>query len=209
MSELLSAISPSIAGSSPCRPEAASDIQAVNLFARLMYHFLTALLFRKRLNTLDESSVSVGVFWTDRTYGGRLKRTRLASYADIAIFDFMVRTPVFGVVRKKGWLPIIAARRTRLLNAAKPGGRLTIHTRLIGWDEHHSIFRHSYFDGETQVAEGISVGRMIKRGFRGGLSRELLDAVGLNEMPIDNVPADLAPMVSELMQDLLRQRTPA
>ena len=167
----------------------------MDLVGRLLLTFLIALGSKKRYHVLDPIELELRAHLGDRGPDGHLKSARLQSFCDIAMIDFFVRTGVFKVIRKNGWMPVVRAKKV-VFNSVFPARTpLRIKTSLIGWDDRHSFFEHQVSDQDQNEAVCITVGRMIDPKKKGPLNHLLLDEMGLNADKLDNIPAGLQQLV--------------
>lgn len=160
----------------------------MNLLVRLIATFLSGL-FKRRIDPLDTSVLSMRVWPNDIDLNLHLTNGRYLSMMDLGRFDLVLRTGLLGVMLKRRWRPIVAAVTIKYRRALAPFASFRLHSRVIAWDDKWIFFEQRFERGGSDVAVALVKG--IVRGPKGNVpTSEVVDVLGITrESP--PVPDDI------------------
>lgn len=105
------------------------------------------------------------------------------SIMDVARFDMLVRNGVFGLMRDKGWYPVVASETITFRKSLQLWQRFTIESRLLGYDERAVYVEHRLVRPDAAGVPEIYARAFIRARFlrkEGGTVpvSELMEAFG-------------------------------
>ncbi len=163
----------------------------MNLYLRL----LLALWSGARANRLQHDGLfkkSFRVWPHDLDAFGHMNNGRYLQIMDVARAEWMVRTGVFGSMRKNGRTALLGGGMTRFRRNLKLWQRYEVHTRLLCWDHRWFYFEHKFSDID---------GRFIAVGFSQAALRDREGWVDTNLIANTVAPgADSPPQPAYLVQ---------
>lgn len=107
----------------------------MSLLLRGVRVLLEALLFRPRLEPLDESVVTFRVWPNDLDVNLHMNNGRYLTLMDLGRLDLVVRIGVLGTLRRRRWSPVVGSLKIRYRRSLLPFQRYAIRTRLLCWDD--------------------------------------------------------------------------
>lgn len=121
---------------------------------------------------------------TDIDVAGHINNGVYFSLFDLGRFDLMIRAGAWGVMRRRGWTPVVQAETVTFRKSVVLHQKFTQETRVAGMDERCIYFEQRIVaDGEVYVSAHIAT-RLLSR--KGPVDNaEIMDAMGLA------VPSDL------------------
>ena len=132
------------------------------LLRTLMLLFTSAK--RSPLGVWEESSLPLRVLPTDIDIAMHVNNGMYFSLMDLGRFDLMVRSGVWGKMRKRGWSPVAAGETIAFLKSLQLWQRYTIETRIIGLDTKAIYFeQRMVVDGEIYARAYITT-RLVAKG---------------------------------------------
>lgn len=152
----------------------------MTLFLRLLFLFLAAPL-RARCPLLGPTRKRLRVWPPDIDVLLHVNNGVYLSMLDVARVDLMLRSGMLSELKRRGWYPVVAAETIRFRRSLQLFQAFEVETTVIGWDEKAFILQHHFLRGEALVADAVVRWRFLKRGGGSVRSKELLDAVGLND----------------------------
>lgn len=136
----------------------------MNLFLRLLVVALKAR-FKSRLGVFDVCVTHFRAWFTDQDLFRHVTNSRYFSLTDVCVADYLMRTRAWRVLRKRGWVPIIAYEDMIFRRMIRAPHRFAVHTAMLGWTEEAVVIRHVFHRRGSVTAEGVAIARFIdKRG---------------------------------------------
>jgi acyl-CoA thioesterase FadM len=162
----------------------------MNLYCRLIWLMLT-LRFRAALPLMGESRVTMRVWPNDLDFNFHMNNGRYLTLLDLGRLDLMLRTKLWGLVRRKRWMPVVASVNARFRRALNPFQTFTMVTRTLGWDEKFIYLEQRFLDGQ----ERLMFHAIVKAAFVGPGGT----------VPTDEIMAAMdEPMVSRVLPDAVQ-----
>lgn len=128
----------------------------MNLYLRLLWAVLSSLA-RGRLHYSSMSESEFRVLPHDLDAFGHMNNGRYLQIMDVARTEWMVRTGVFGTIRRQRWAPILGGGFVRFRYSLHLMQRYSVRTRLLGWDRRWFYLEHAFFDVRQRcVAKGVT-----------------------------------------------------
>lgn len=174
----------------------------MNLFFRFLRIFLPAFFSRVHTHLMDLHIIRSAVWLGDQDPMGHMTNSRYSSFTDLAIMNYMGRTGALKAFRKRGWLPVIQYESFTYLRMLRYPQKFEVHTRLIGWEDTHLVFQHSFLAEGRVHAESTMVARLTGRRKLRVTSDMAMEALGVT---LDSPP--LAPHVAALLNELRSRAT--
>ena len=138
-------------------------------------------------------------FW-DRMRGGQLYPSRIPSFIDISLIKFFIGTRMSAVVRRRGWIPVVISSVQTRATSSIPKGELSIHTRVVGWDDQYVEIEHTWHDAVgDEVLNSIYLTRVTHAG-----RNKVTGADMLRELGEPQVETPLSPAARGLLEEYLR-----
>lgn len=147
----------------------------------------------------DTIDLNIRLLWTDTGPDGVLRPNRLNSFADLCIMDFMARTGLLSAARKNGWLPLLAARRSEVLDIPPEIQTMRAVTQLVGWDDRFQGFEHKIYADGTLIARIYSIGRLTKPRSHEGMTVRMLGKLGRDPQELRPLPPAFADLVQKIL----------
>ena len=123
------------------------------LYFRLLWGMFLSL-FHRLQSSNEEHSVTLRVWPTDIDFNGHLTNSRYANMADLARSLMAVDTGLFRWCLGSGWVPIVAATRSRFRRSIPLGARFQIRSKGL-FLEGDSIFLQHEFVHRDGVAATV------------------------------------------------------
>lgn len=158
------------------------------------------------LATPTQETVTYGRVWlNDIDINRHLNNGRYLALMDLGRIDLITRCGLLPAIRKRRWMPVLAASTVRYRRSLKTFERYRMRSRLICWDDKWLYIEHQM---ETMSGELCAVA-VVKAVFRrkGGTvpTGELLEAMGHDPAyPSPPMPGYVAAWVTA--DDELRQQ---
>jgi YbgC/YbaW family acyl-CoA thioester hydrolase len=111
---------------------------------------------------------------------------------DVARSNFLADLGAFGLLRDKGWYPVVASSTMKYRRSLQLWDRFEITTRVVGWDERVIYLEQVFTRGGDLCARGLVAGRFLARG--SGDRVPAPDVVGLlgGDLASPELPDDVA-----------------
>ena len=151
--------------------------------------------FKRKLDLLDESAVTMRVWPNDLDLNVHMNSGRYLSMMDIGRVEILGRTRLLRKVFGRGWRPIAAAATIRYRRSLLPFQRFTVRSRVVCWDDKWLYFRHAI---ETR-GELCAIGyvRGLLRGKEGNVApAQILELAGKGGTPSPPMPDEIAQWAS-------------
>lgn len=169
----------------------------MNLLIRL---FITTLVsfFKPKLGLEDTARLKGRTWPWDYDIQGHMTNTRFLALADLAIFQFLLRSRVYRYFASNKLLPVVITREVRFKRILKFPKAYTIHTRMAYWDDEYYCWKQVFESEGKYTAEIYTLGVILKQGTHEKYSpkRVTLDLIG---------EALEAPSPDETISHLLRK----
>jgi len=149
----------------------------MNLFLRLLLLLVTAR-FRGRCDILGPTRKRFLVWPPDLDVLLHVNNGVYLSMLDVARVDLMLRSGVAGILRRRGFYPVVAAETIRFRRSLQLFQSFEVETAIIGWDEKAFIIQHHFWRGTELIADAVIRARFLRRGGGTVATRELLEAIG-------------------------------
>lgn len=107
-----------------------------------MIRTLLAARFRARLPLFGQSCLPFCVLPNDLDYNMHMNNARYLGLMDVGRVDLILRTGMWRPMRQHHWSAVLAGSMVRYRRSLKPFQRLTLKSRLIGWDEKWLYIEH-------------------------------------------------------------------
>ncbi len=136
----------------------------MKLYFRLLILVLTQGL-RPRCSIFGPCDTSLRVWFNDLDIFFHVNNGVYLTLMDLGRTDMMLRSGVFGLVRAKGWYPVVAAETIRFQRSLTLFQRFTINTSVVGWDE-KSIYLEQTFNSQNQqvAVAALNIRFLSKKG---------------------------------------------
>jgi acyl-CoA thioesterase FadM len=177
----------------------------MNLFFRLLRVLFSALFARPRTQLTDPHVVRSAVWLGDHDPMGHMTNSRYASFTDLAVMNYLIRTGALAYFRKHGWAPIVQYESISFHRSMRFPEKFEVRTRLVGWHDVYLCFQHDFYAGDRLVAESRMIARALGRKKARITSDAILAAMGLSL----SSPPIPAPFQSVLTQMINRDAPPA
>lgn len=147
----------------------------------VLFRFLLLLVTssrRPRVGMFEVGSMNMRALLSDIDIAGHINNGMYFSLFDLGRFDLMLRSGVFGTMRKNKWTPVVQAETITFRKSVVFNQRFTQETRVLGMDERCIYFEQRMVaDGEIYVSAVIAT-RMVSR--KGPVANaEIIEAVGI------------------------------
>ncbi len=157
----------------------------MNLFLRLLYVLLCAVLKRKNLGFLEKSILKLCVFPNDLDIYGHMNNGRYQTLMDLGRIDWIIRVGLGVPAKQFGWKPLVATVKMQYKKSLHLFESFEIHTRIICWDEKW-FFVEQIFTKEGEVA-AMGIVKGLFRGPQGNVPTEkVLKSLGLQTVSPKN-----------------------
>ena len=118
----------------------------MDLFFSLLITVFRSLRGPRNANVWDGTHFTFKPRFWDKDRRGQLYSSRIPSFIDLSLIKFFVETKMSAVVRKHGWIPIVLSSVQVRSQPQIPDGPLTIHTRVVGWQDQYVEIWHTWSD---------------------------------------------------------------
>src|SRR5689334_2476912 len=160
------------------------------VLVRLLWALLRSQ-FKRRLDLLDESAVTMRVWPNDLDLNVHMNSGRYLSMMDICRVELLGRTRLLRKVFGRGWRPLAGAATIRYRRSLLPLQRFTVRTKIVCWDEKWLYYRQVIERRGELCAVGYV--RMLLRGPEGNVTpAQILEVAGKSGMQSPPMPEDLA-----------------
>ena len=128
----------------------------MNLYLRLILAILSSHL-REDLHHTEVAESRFRVLPHDLDAFGHMNNGRYLQIMDVARTEWMVRTGVFGAIRRERWAPILGGGFVRFRFSLRLMQAYRVQTRLLCWDQRWFYLEHTFIDRrERCVAVGVT-----------------------------------------------------
>jgi len=113
--------------------------------------------------------------------------------ADVARWDYLSDLGGLGKLRRKRWYPVVAAASVKYKRSMKLGEKITITTRVLGWDERCVYLEQVFTSGDKLNATAWIAARFLQVGGKRLDMPEVLELLADGEVPNSpELPAEVA-----------------
>ncbi len=133
----------------------------MNLFLRLVMLMLRNRLSGTRIGFFDSARLTFHVWITDQDAFGHMNNGRYLSITDLSVIDYLMRTGLYGPLRRRGWMPVVVHKEITIHRMLKFPDRYQVETHLAGWEGPYVLMRHRFVKGGALIADSLSIGRII------------------------------------------------
>src|SRR5437762_4709059 len=102
------------------------------VFFRLVWALVRSR-FKRKLDLLDESAVTMRVWPNDLDLNVHMNSGRYMSMMDIGRVEILGRARLLRKIFGRGWCPIAAATTIRYRRSLLPFQRFTVRTKVLCW----------------------------------------------------------------------------
>lgn len=139
----------------------------MNLFFRLVWVFLKASFAKEKIDVLGSAVLRFRVWLTDQDMFAHLTNSRYMSFSDLGTINFIIRSGFWGVMRKRGWFPVICAQSMTVSRMLKTPQAFEVSTKLVGWNDtyvgiSHTFTRHGNVHAQVNVLARFTSGKRKK-----------------------------------------------
>lgn len=154
----------------------------MNLFIRLLWLRLVGR-FRSRSHLLGPVRTPFRVWPSDLDVLRHVNNGTYFSLLDLGRMDLLQRAGLLGELRRRGWYPVVTTESMGFRRPLTLGQRFDVETRVLGWDERSFYLHQRFIRGDEVVANGLVLGRFLRR--EGGSVRpsEVAAVAGQTESP--------------------------
>lgn len=168
----------------------------MNLWLRLAWLILTAGRRERLAVPFGVSRLNFWVWPGDLDTSLHMNNGRYWTLMDLGRTDLMLRSSLWRVVVREGWIPVVTYGAIRFRRELRPFQRLHLQTRLVTWTDTRLLIEHVVLTGSDEVATTAFVQGGLYDRRRGGF------------IPVDDLLAEVgatarAPLVPPELQDLL------
>ena len=133
-----------------------------------------------RIDLFDVGVLRLRVRPTDADILNHMNNGVYLSVMDFGRFDLMIRSGVWGVIRKRGWYPVGANVTISYRKSLPTWTRYELHTRLIGADEKAMFVEQRFVVGGEIYARGVFRGVFLEKGAGVVTVARLAEAAGVD-----------------------------
>lgn len=153
----------------------------MNLFFRMLWVIVTALLSRRQLAPLDVSELTFRVLPNDLDINLHINNGRYLTIADLGRIDMMLRTGMVRTLVRQRWAPILGGATVRFRRSLLPFQRYRLKTRLLCWDAKWVYMEHVFETMDGELAAVVWVKGLFKAGSRTVPTSDVLKAMGRHD----------------------------
>ena len=168
----------------------------MNMILRLLRIFLPGLFAGGRADYSQPAAINFITSRKDVCTDGQLRSHRATSYVDLSVMNYLGRVGLLKAGRKDGWLPLVASRSVALYARPDIGQKISVFTRMMGWDATHICLEHAFRQtggGLIAVAHTVAI---VRRGKERVTSREMFLAIkGDPDTPSPPLPQHILEMI--------------
>lgn len=141
----------------------------MNLFIRLIITTVLAL-FKSKIR-LDGRTCLVGRTWPwDYDIQGHMTNTRFLALADLAVFEFMIRSGGLNYFVSHRLLPVVLAREVKYRRMLTFPRQYKLHSRMAYWRDEYFCWHQVFEEDGKYAAEVYTLGVVLQRGTRDKVS---------------------------------------
>ena len=123
------------------------------------------------------------VWPNDLDTNAHMNNGRYLTLMDLGRFDLMTQCGLVGTVLKRKWFPVAGGVMVRFDRPLHAFEKITLNSRIIGWDQRWLYFRHDIMTGTTRAARATARGLFRTQG-RSVPTAEILEAINYDGSPL-------------------------
>lgn len=132
----------------------------MSLFLRLIWLFLTQTR-GQRADVLATTRVTTTTMPNDLDLNRHVNNGRYLTLADLGRVDWFYRTRALQVAFKQRAFPIIGDATARFVKQMKAFEKLSIESRLLGWDDKWAFMEHRLLNGRGELVALVVIRGMF------------------------------------------------
>lgn len=123
------------------------------------------------------------VWPNDLDTNAHMNNGRYLTLMDLGRFDLMTQCGLVRTVLKRKWFPVAGGVMVRFDRPLHAFEKITLNSRIIGWDQRWLYFHHDIMTGPTRAARAIARGLFRTQG-RSVPTTEILEAINYSGSPL-------------------------
>lgn len=160
-----------------------------------------------RLHALDVGRVRFRVLPTDLDVLGHMNNGVYFSIMDLGRMDLMIRAGAWGLLRSRGWYPVMANETMSFRRSLQPWQLFDLETRIVGVDAKGVYVEQRFVvDGEI-YAQAMTRARFLKKGGTVSIA-ELTELLGV-DVTTPTLPGWVEPWASAVALPTTREPAPS
>ncbi len=153
----------------------------MNLYLRLLWLLLRLRGVRRR-GLFEDSRVAFRVWPNDCDLNLHMNNGRYLSFMDLGRVHLTVQAGLMPHIRRKRWMPVLAAAEITYLRSLNPFERFELVTRVMTWDEKY-VYMEQLFERDGELcAHAYVKGLFLARDGRVP-NEEVVRAIGYDAAP--------------------------
>lgn len=137
----------------------------MNLYLRLLL-LLWRLRRLQRRGIFEASRLAFRVLPSDLDLNGHMNNGRYLTFMDLGRLHLTAQAGLLGEMRRRRWMPVLAAAEITYLRSLEPFNRFELVTRLLTWDDKYIYIEQTFErDGEL-CAHAYVKGLFLQAGGR-------------------------------------------
>ena len=141
-----------------------------------------------RLDPLDVFRLPLQVGLADDDTYRHLNNGRYLTLCDLGRYEMVVQSGMYGVMRERGWLPVVAAATVKYRRSLELWDRFVLTTRIVYWDEKWFYIEHGFEKDGTLYAKVLIKGVVRSKEGRSVGMGDVIAALGETERPALAMP---------------------
>jgi acyl-CoA thioesterase FadM len=137
----------------------------VNLYLRLLW-LLWRLRKLQRQDLFEASRLAFRVLPHDLDLNGHMNNGRYLTFMDLGRVHLTAQAGLLGEMRRRRWMPVLAAAEITYLRSLEPCDRFELVTRLLTWDDKYIYIEQSFERAGELCAHAYVKGLFLRRGGR-------------------------------------------
>lgn len=153
----------------------------MNLYLRLLW-LLWHLRRTVRRGLFEDSRLTFRVLPNDCDLNLHMNNGRYLSFMDLGRVHLTAQAGLLAEMRRRGWMPVLAAAEITFVRSLNPFDRFELVTRVMTWDEKY-IYLEQRFERDGELcAHAYVKGLFLARGGRIP-NAEVTAAIGYSDGP--------------------------
>ena len=116
----------------------------MNLWFRLLWMLLRASSRAKLATPTEIIETDFRVLPTHLDVSLHMNNGRYLTIMDLGRLEFLLRSALYGIVRRDKLTPMVVAIAIRYRRELRPFQRYTLRTRIVGWREETVVFEQAF-----------------------------------------------------------------
>jgi len=135
----------------------------MNLYLRL-FIILLMCKWKKPLNALDTSIISLHVLLNDLDLNWHMNNGRFLTIMDLGRMDLLQRTGILKMAVRNKWMPIVGNAKIEFQRPLKLWQKYELHSRVGGWDDKWIYLEQTFYSNDKIIAIGQIKGLLRGKG---------------------------------------------